>query len=187
MKMIQRNLPSKKKQAGLTLIELSIGIVIAAALIFGVFYLVGVVNDRSVVKDEGQYLNQMIADARTKFRQQGSYNGINPGVMINLGIVPPPMVNGANIRTGWSTNVAVAPTNLNGTVGDGISFTYTVPRKSCSDFVDAGAGAASRVTIGGTVVKSIPAGQNNLNIVNVATACDSDAAGNVAVIFEQGR
>lgn len=187
MKLVQRNIPSKKKQAGLTLIELSIAIVIAAALIFGIFYLVGVVNDRSVVKDEGQYLNQMVADARTKFRQQGSYAGITPQVMINLGIVPPPMVNGNNITTGWSTNVAVAASNLNGTAGDGIAFTYTVPRKSCSDFIDAGAAASARVTIGTTVVKSIPAGQNTLNVANVATACDADAGGNVQVIFEQGR
>lgn len=176
-----------RKARGLTLIELLIALVIAAGLLFGIFFLVNVANDRTIVREETQAFNSMINDVRTKFRAQGTYAGITPAIMIQLGLVPPNMINGNVIRTGWNTNLAVAPINLNGQANDGIAFTYTMPRRSCPDFVDGVQAAVSRITIGADVVKDIPNGVNVVNIPAVAAACDAGAAGNVNVQLSQGR
>lgn len=176
-----------RKARGLTLIEILIALVIAAGLLFGIFFLVNIANDRTIVREETQVFNSMINDVRTKFRAQGTYAGITPAIMIQLGIVPPNMINGNVIRTGWNTNLAVAPINLNGQANDGIAFTYTLPRRSCPDFVDGVQAAVARITIGADVVKNVPAGVNAVNIPAVAAACDAGAAGNVAIELAQGR
>lgn len=177
----------QRKQRGFTLVEISIAVVVASLLLFGVFWLVGVINERSAVKDEIQNYTTLANDTRTKFRNQGSYTGITPAVLIQLGVVPPEMVRGTNIVTTWETNLNVAPTNLNGTAGDAVRFTYTLPRKSCSDFIDGVARNAARITIGSTVVKDVPNGVNTVNQASVATACNSQAGGNVSILLDQGR
>lgn len=176
-----------RRQKGFTLVEISIAVVVAAALLFGVFWLVGVIGERSAVKDEIQNFTTLANDTRTKFRNQGSYTGITPAVLVQLGVVPPEMVRGTNIVTAWETNLDVAPTTLNGNAGDGVRFTYTLPRKSCSDFIDGVARNAARITVGGTVVKNVPGGVNTVNQANVATACNAPAGGNVTVMLDQGR
>lgn len=189
MQQIQtpRSISLRRKQQGFTLIELVIVLAIAAVILFGVFILVSRAQTSRVANDEVQNFNMMIADVRTKFGPQGSFVGITPAVLIDLGIVPKHMINAATIRTGWSTTVAVAPTNLNGTVGDAVRFSYTVPRASCGDFATGASGAAGRVTVDGVVVKDVPAALNNVNVAALAGACDSDIGGTVDILLDQGR
>lgn len=180
----------RRKQKGLTLIELLIALVIAAGVLFGIFFLVGVANDRTIVREETQAFNTISNDARTKFRAQGNYVGVTPQVLIQLGLVPPNMVPnppGNAIRTGWGTNLAVAPINLNGAAADGLQFSYDLPRRSCPDFVDGVASAASRIDIDGNIVKNVPGNVQVVNVAAVAAACDAGAGGNVDVILAVGR
>jgi prepilin-type N-terminal cleavage/methylation domain-containing protein len=179
----------RRSQQGLTLIEILIALVIAAGVLFGIFFLVGIAQDRTIVREESQAFQTMVNDARTKFRAQGSYAGITPAVLIQLGIVPPQMVNGNAIRSGWNTPVQVAPVNFTGQPNDGIQFTYSVPRRSCADFVDAVAPGAARIVIDNTVVKNTAATPpvNNVNVASVAAECDAGAGGNVNVLLTQGR
>jgi prepilin-type N-terminal cleavage/methylation domain-containing protein len=176
-----------KKQAGLTLIEILIVLVIAAGLLFGIFYLVSQANERSIIRDEVQSYNTIANDARTSFRKQNDYTGVSAAVLIQLGIVPPTMINGTAIRSGWNTAVVVAPINLNGTANDGMQFTYTVPRTACPTFIDGVANSAARITIDTTVVKDVPANLTTINVADVATACDAPAGGNVPVLLAVGR
>jgi prepilin-type N-terminal cleavage/methylation domain-containing protein len=185
---MKRNPPKNlKKQAGLTLIEILIVLVIAAGLLFGIFYLVGVANERSIIRDEVQSYNTMANDARTSFRKQGDYAGVAGGVLIQLGVVPPTMINGTAIRSGWNTAVVVAPINLNGTANDGMQFTYTVPRTSCPNFIDGVTNSAARISIDGEVVKNVPANLTTVNVAAVASACNAGAGGNVPVLLAVGR
>jgi len=185
MKKNFKNLRSS--QAGLTLIELLIVLVIAAGLLFGIFYLVSQANERAIVRDEVQSYNTMVNDARTSFRKQGNYLGLTPQVLIQLGLVPPTMVNGTAIRSGWNTPVLVTPINLNGTAGDGMEWNYNVPRVSCPNFVDGITNSAARIAIDGTVVKNVPANLNTVNVATVATACDAGVGGNIAILLATGR
>lgn len=181
---------ANRAQKGFTLVEISVVIVLASLLLFGVFYMLNRATERSQTKEEIEHLNTMMADARTKFRQQGNYQNVSPAVLIDLGIVPPAKLTSSpgNITTAWNTQVAVAEDALVN-AGDAISFTYQVPRRACSDFVDGGAGSASRVTVGGVAVKDALNGAAELDTITLAAQCDSDnaAGGEVAVIFTQGR
>lgn len=179
--------PSMKKQRGFSLLEILIVAALVAAGLAGLFFLVNRYNTKQVTNDEASSLNSIAAEVRTKFRSQGNYNGITPQVLINNGIVPPTKINGANIETGWNTNVAIAAANLNGTAGDSVSFTYTIPRESCADFVQAAEGSFPRISVGGTNVKDVPGGQRTLNIATLGTQCDAGAGGNVAAVFTLGR
>jgi prepilin-type N-terminal cleavage/methylation domain-containing protein len=180
-----------RKQKGFSLMEIAIAIVVVSVLMFGVFYLVSVTNARSVTKEEIEHLQSMAADVRTKFRQQGSYADVTPEVMIDLGIVPPAKLNAdpRAITTGWSTTVDVAVSQLL-QQNDAIAFIYDgVPRTSCADFVDGGAGTASRVDVDGTIVKDVTQGAESafLNTVELASACQATAGDNVSITFTYGR
>lgn len=188
MKRVER-INGLRKQKGLTLIEIAIVLLILGGIMGLMYWYLAQTNERSVMKDEAQAYNTMIADVRTKFRAQGSYTGVSPQALVQLGVVPPTMVNGNAIRSGWNTPVTVAAINLSGSAGDGIEFTYQVPRRSCADFVDSTQGASTRVVIGGTTVKNQTTGgaANTLNVAQVATACDAQTGGNVQIALAQGR
>lgn len=179
----------RRSQGGFSLIEILIVAALIAAGLAAVLFLVNRYNTKQVTNDEAAALNQMAAEVRTKFRSQGNFNGITPAVLINNGIVDPRKINGTNIETGWNTNVTVAPANLNGVNGDAMSFTYTLPRESCPDFVQAAEGTFPRVVVGGTTVKNVPAGGTaaRLDVVALGTACNPGAGGNVSVVFTLGR
>lgn len=187
MNRMKGSFHGRKQQRGMGLLDMAIWLVIVAGVAAFIFYLVGVIQGRRASADEAQNLNLMMTDTRTKFGEQGSFNGVSPQVLIQLGVVPKSMINGANIRSKWNTDVAVAAVALHGAAGDGIEFTYTLPRENCAEFVTAGAGSAARVTVGGTVVKNIPGGINTLQTATLGTSCDANAGGNVAVAFAQGR
>lgn len=188
MKSNIRNIrPGRSKQKGFSLIEMGIVLAIAAIVLYGIYSWVSRVQNQRVANDEAQNYNMMVSDVRTKFGAQGTFTGISPAALINLGLVPKTMINGAAIRSGWNTPVAVAAVNLNGTAGDGVQFTYTVPREQCSDFVTGAAGASARVTVGGTMVKDIPGGVNTVNVGTLATQCAANTGGNVAILLAQGR
>lgn len=179
--------PSFKKSRGFSLLEILIVAALVAAGLAGLFFLVQRYNTKQTTNNEAQNLNQIAAEVRTKFRSQGNYTGITPAVLIQNGIVPPTMVNNTNIETGWNTNVAVAAANLNGTNGDSVSFTYTLPRESCADFVQAAEGSFPRISVGGVNVKDVPGGARTLNIVTLGAQCNAGAGGNTAVVFTLGR
>jgi len=179
--------PTTKKQGGFSLLELLIVASLVAAGLAGLFFLVNRYNTKQTTNNEAASLNAIAAEVRTKFRSQGNYTGISPQVLINNGIVPGTMINGTNIETGWNTNVAIAPANLNGTAGDSVSFTYTLPRESCADFTQAAEGSFPRISVGGVNVKDIPGGMRTLNIATLGTQCNAGAGGNVAVVFTLGR
>ena len=181
------SLSAKRNQGGFSLIEMAIALAIAAAVLFGIFYIVSVVQNKRITNAEAQSFNMMVSDVRTKFGSQGSFTGITPQAMVQLGVVPRNMVSGATIVSGFNTIVAVAAINLNGTAADAVEFTYTVPRGNCADFATASEGAASRVTVGGTAVKNVTAGINAIQIGTLATSCDAQSGGNVAIAMAQGR
>lgn len=193
--MMNRNtgrMLGRKNQKGIGLIELSIALVIAAAVLFGVFALVNKANASRVVTAEAQNLTMMATSLRTKFSNQASFQGISASNMIALGLVPENMINGNAINSGFSTQVNVAAVNLNGQANDGFEFTYQVPAKSCSDFVSSVEGTFSRVNIDGTVVKNTAygasgGGDDAITVTDLA-ACDATAGtAPVTVRFAQGR
>lgn len=179
----------RRNQKGLTLIELSIALAIAAALLFGLFYVVNVANAKRIVNNEAQTLTMMGNDLRTKFSGQGSFAGLNTSTLIQIGIPPETMIEGTTLRTGFSTPVTVSATNVNGQANDGFEFDYTqFPSRSCSDFVMAAAQNFSRVTIGSTVVKNIGTGNTDTEITVAELAgCEGNDGVVSSLKFAHGR
>lgn len=178
---------NRRDQRGAGLIDLALWLIVIGGIAAFIFYINGVVGNRKATTDEAQNLNMMMSDIRAKFAAQGSFNGINPQVLIQLGVVPKSMINGSAIQSKWNTPITVQAVTLYGSAGDGVELTYSLPRANCADFVSAGEGAAARVTVGGTAVKNIPAGVNTIQQATVAAQCASDQGGNVTVAFAQGR
>lgn len=183
------NISNARKQKGFGLIELAIAIAIGAAIVFGVFVLVKRANSSRASSNEAKSLMMMASDLRTKFSGQGSFAGLSATNMIRMGLVPSNMIVGnTSIRSGFSTDVAVASINLNGVADDGFQFTYTVPSDDCSDFVQSVEGAFARIAIGGTQIKNVPGGDNVINVADLAS-CGASGTTNapVTLTFAQGR
>jgi len=177
----------KKRGRAYSLLEVIIVIAIIAGVAVIVFNRASDANNAKIANDEASDYSLMSARTRTMYASQGDFTGLTPKAMIGLGLVPRTMVNGDNIRSRWNTQVDVAPTNLNGTAGDGVEFSYTLPRTVCADFVNASSGISARVTVGGTVVKNVATGNNNLNISDLEASCQGGSGGNVTVLLAQGR
>lgn len=179
-----------RKQRGLSLIELSIALAIAAAVLFGLFYIVNTANAKRITTADSQALVMMANDLRTKFSGQGNFTGLTNATLIALGIPPEPMMQGGNnLTTGFSTPITVASTNVNGIANDGFQITYSdYPSKSCSDFVMAAAHNFARVTIGGTVIKDLGTGSTDGEITVAELALCQGSDGVVgSITFAQGR
>jgi len=181
-------LSTARKQKGFGLIELAIAIAIGAAIIFGVFVMVKRAQSGRAASNEAKNLMLMSADLRTKFSGQGSFAGLSADNLIKMGIVPSNMISGTSIRSGFSTDVTVAPINLNGAANDGFEFTYTVPSDDCGTFVQSVEGAFARVSIAGTQIKNVPAGDSEVNVGDLAN-CNATGTSNapVTLTFAQGR
>ncbi len=189
---IRRSIPNsfnRRKQAGLTLIELAIGLAIAAALMFGLFYVVGVANAKRLTTSDAQALTMMANDLRTKFSGQGNFQGLTTSTLIQLGIPPEHMINGTALQSGFSTPITATSTNVNGQANDGFEFDFAqYPAKSCSDFVMAAAHNFSKVTIGSNVVKNVGTGNIDGEITVVELANCEGSNGVVSSLkFAQGR
>lgn len=178
---------SLKRNRGFGVLEILVAIAIVGFLVFVMLGWYNRAQASSMSTTEAQNFNLMLADTRAKFAPQGSFVGITPGVLVNLGIARGTSVAGETITTGWNTTVAVAAVNLFGNAADGVEFTYTVPRTACADFVTNGAGGVARVTVGGTVVKDTTVGSNNVNVATLSSSCEGGTGGNVTVAMAQGR
>jgi len=177
----------KKRGRAYSLLEVIIVLAIVAGVAVIIFNRASDANNSRIANDEASDYALMSARTRTMYASQGDFNGLTPKAMIGLGLVPKTMVNGDNIRSRWNTAVDVVPANLNGNAGDGVEFSYTLPRTVCSDFVNASAGISARVTVGGTVVKNVATGNNNLNMGDLEASCQGGSGGNVTVLLAQGR
>lgn len=177
------------KQRGIGVIELSVSLVIAAAVLFGVFFVMNQANASRVVTAEVQTVTLLSNTLRNQGSSGSSFTGLTPATLIQLGIAPENMVRDGNtLMSGFSTPVNVQATNVNGVSDDGFEITYTdFPARSCSEFVSGVSHMFSRVSIGGQVVKNTGSG-NTDNEITIAEMALCDATNNnVTIAFAQGR
>lgn len=180
------SLQTKADQGGFATMDVVIAVILVAALAGGVFYFANKGNASRLAADEAAQFNVMAQDAVSKYAGQGNYEGATATVLINHGVVPPSMINGNTITSGFNTVVTIAPANLGGSTNDGLAFTYNVPRKVCSNFVNGV--SAAKITVGGSTVLDETNGINKMDVTALGTACNASAgSGNVTVILTKGR
>lgn len=145
-------------QRGFTLIEVLIVIALVAVMLGAVFAVANRVNVQSTLSDFSSNMTLMASETRTAFRPQGTFVGVNPSVLIGMGIVPPSMVSGSAIVTPWAgSTVEVAPEMVS-VAGDAVRFTVSgIPGAQCAAFVAAMEPAFARIRVGPTNVKNMTA------------------------------
>jgi len=176
------------KQRGIGVIELSVSLVIAAAVLFGVFFVMNQANASRVVTAEVQTVTMLSNTLRNQGSSGSSFAGLTNATLIQLGIAPENMVRDDELLSGFSTPVSVTAANVNGVANDGFEITYTnFPARQCSEFISAVSHMFSRVSIGGQVVKNTTSG-NTDDEITIADMARCDATNNnVTIAFAQGR
>lgn len=181
---MKQSFHSRRRQAGFSLIEIGIVLVIVAIIAVLVYSKYSTINNRRIAQAEADRVSQLISNIRARYSQVPDFNGITPAIVINNGAAPSEMVSGTTLKSGWATTVSVAPATLS-TANDAFQITYTVPKQYCSEFVQAAAGSAQKVTVGSgaspTVIKDDIAG-TAYNVAAVGTACSAGATATVNFI-----
>jgi len=178
---------SGKKRKGYTIVELMVSAAVIAIAIIGVYVFVTGVITNNKVTNETNYYATMSSDTRTVYATATDFTGISPAKMIELGLVPSTLVKAGAIVSTFNTPITVAPTNLHGTAGDGVEFTYTLPRDACTKFVQKAAMLSARVLVDSAPVLDRTTGLNVVDVTVLGSQCKSADGGNVTIALAVGR
>lgn len=163
-----------KRQAGLSNIQIMIGVLISALLILGGVGLIKYIDKTKVNNDLSELATLKTETVSYGSRNGGSFAGYTHEVGIGLDFFPRSRVSGATgsriVQNQWKGVITSAPATIN-IANDGIAYTYTgVPSGACKDLAQQAGDVAAIVTVGGTVVKAVAA---NPVLASVITACDA--------------
>lgn len=170
---MRHNLKNPKHQAGLTLVELLIGVGIILVIIGGALALAPLVR----ADNQTAGLQQQVAQiaSQTQALGRGNYNGLTEAVLVQSGKVPAAWVNsaGTGINHADGSTVTVAAANVNGGTDNGALLTFTAVRKSSCVSVLTNA-QANFAVIGTDVVASAKAfGDPPMTSAEIVAACNS--------------
>ena len=148
-----------KKQGGLTIIELLIGIAAIAAFIAAVLlgyrsYKVG-----QTVKDHTEDLVQISTAVENAFMAvDRSYTNVSTAAVVAARVVPENMVRAGIPYNPWGGTVAFNPATIT-TAGDAFTITSnSVPADECQRLAEKLVSSFNIIDIGGTVIKDAAAG-----------------------------
>lgn len=171
MKTIQfRNI---KKQQGVTLIELLLGLGIIVVILG-----VGIIIYNQTQQGSRAYTAEtgvlsLVAAVKT-VNPNPSYAGLSQSTIINAGKAPSNMVSGTALINPWGGSVTIAPATYNGTANAAFLMTYNdVPRSECNSLVNGVAQNFQVIAVGSTTVKDVLAGTNP-TATTVSNACNND-------------
>ncbi|MCR2747610.1 hypothetical protein [Limnobacter parvus] len=201
MKTMQQNFQARKQEMGITLIEVSIGLIIAAVVAAVAFIAFQNNARRNEVRENTIVITEIIAEAKQKFGRTnqftaltGTNNATDPAIVSRT--IPAAIATGGNsygvrpILYG-STNVAVAET----TAGNFATLAWGgIPPEQCYDLVTSLAQAttgmfisnAAPVTTGPGNTTSLVSTTGVINAVNATAACNGiTATGTIYFVFDR--
>ena len=187
------------RQAGYTLLEIMLVLVIAAAITLATVMAYNAYDGRQKAQVAAEAVGQMSSNLRTVFQTGsgcssaadtesagnaastfaycGSYAGVGnlQDYMVKAGVFPPALLNSdkTTTRSPWGGTIGAATTSLNGNADSGMSLTfYGVPASVCAPLVSRIDPVASRLEVGGTVVsdRTIPT-PKVLDVAAMSTLC----------------
>jgi len=182
----QSETPQRKagRQRGLTMVELSVVLVIAALLIAAVFTALRANQRRVEVRDNQALITQIASDLQGKFGRTGQYANTNLALAIQSRAIPEELRigTGTTAQNGYGGLLALAPVNCT-VANDCIDLTWAqVPQTQCMDLVIGTQNVARRISVNAVVVKPL---DGQLNLGTLATNCE--AAGIVPIVYSIGR
>ncbi|WP_334120465.1 type 4 pilus major pilin [Limnobacter sp.] len=163
----------RRKQSGITLIEVSIGLIIAAIVAAAAFIAFQNNARRTEVQDNIKQITEIISESKQKVGSTSGYTGLTTEIAAQLAILPADQSGNALPN---SYNAAVT---LVGTDADNATLTWTgVEADQCSDIVLAVSNGITAITgtpttgTGGTVA----AVDGTLTLTQASTVCGDQGA-----------
>lgn len=193
-----------KRQRGITIVEVSIGLIIAAILAAAAYVAFENNNRRNAVKSNVNTLTEMGAELKTKFGRTNRYGQVNTEVAIQSSTVPPDLRDeGAVPPTAANTyggQILVLPTQVQ-TPNDAVQVVWdNVPTDQCVDLVVGVEPAVREIFIQNPATGGIAAAGGvsaikdesgpivELDVGQLAADCEAQATdGQVEVVFVFGR
>jgi prepilin-type N-terminal cleavage/methylation domain-containing protein len=175
---------ARRRQRGLTMVELSVVLVIAALLIAAVFTALRSNQRRVELRDNQAMITQIVADLQGKFGRTGQYANTTLALAVQSRSIPEELrIAGTNTaQNGYGGLIALAPATCT-VANDCLDLTWAqVPQAQCMDLVIGTQNVARRISVNAVVVKAL---DGALDLGALATNCE--AAGVVPVLYAVGR
>lgn len=180
----------RTKQAGITLIEVSIGLIIAAIVAAVAFIAFQNNSRRNEVRENVAAITEVIAEAKQKFGRTGTFGELgkpvventNPDIAVTSGVISSLQASQGNSYGG---GVRLYNSTLTGQSGAGLTAEYAtlfwgqVTANQCYDIVSSLAGASLDIYVDATPDARTPTA--------IASATDLSAAGSASVFIGEPK
>jgi len=174
-------LNARRKQSGITLIEVSIGLIIAAIVAAAAFIAFQNNARRTEVQDNIKQITEIISESKQKVGSTSGYTGFDETVAAQLAILKVDST-GAVLPNSYNGAVSIESTDPNSAV-----LTWeAVEGDQCSDIVLAVSNGVTSIqgTIGGTAGTAVPVVNGQITLADASTICGTgDEAVDIAMTF----
>jgi len=184
MKKNMQRYKSTKYQAGISNIQIMVGVLISAILILGGIGLMRYIDKAKVNNDLNELSELKAATVSYGSKHGGNFAGFTTELGAGLDFFNPTRVTGAAgarvVMNQWKGAITVVPTTLS-LANDALAYTYTgVPSSACKDIVMQAGSIAGGISVGTTTVKASPIAA--IDEASTITACDT-AADNASITY----
>jgi type II secretory pathway pseudopilin PulG len=169
---------NKRGQSGITLIEVAVGLIIAAILAAAAFTAFQNNSRRASVRDNVQQITEIGAELKNKFGRSNAYAGVNTNAAIRNVVIPPDLRGpddgtNATASNSYGGVIEVRPATIN-VANDGAALIWDqVPVVQCTDLilsVESGTREIGLAVAGNAAPATV-------NLVGSSTATLKDATG----------
>ncbi len=177
-------LNARRKQSGITLIEVSIGLIIAAIVAAAAFIAFQNNARRTEVQDNIKQLTEIITETKQKVGISTGYDGLDTPAAVQLALLPSTIDSATGDRVVAKNSYdGAGAISLVGTTADVATLTWPdVPADQCGDIALNVAPQAQSVAGSGTAVTVENGAISSADIINI---CNAD--GDTALVFTFGR
>ncbi len=183
MKFVKAKLFGQQK--GITLVETSIGLAIAAVIVGTAYAGFESNSRRNEVQTNASLITEMISDAKKMFGQPGRYLALTTASAIGSRVIPDSVVSGTTASNSYGGAITIVGNSLSDAT---LSF-EAVPKRQCMDLAMALAGSVQDMTVAGTSVFAETSATDETLVLNVGTLktqCEAGATADLAVTFGRG-
>lgn len=145
--------PSIRRQCGFSLAEILLGLVIIIVAAVVALTVVNLASSSPEAKEARDQITQVLGSVR-KVYPGPTYTGVTATSLVNRGVAPATMVNGANLVNIYGGTVTLAAASVASGTDNGVTIIYPqVPRAECHAVIAQTHTLFGRVVVGTTTVK----------------------------------
>lgn len=167
----KKQLKSLKYQAGISNIQIMVGVLISAILILGGMGMMRYIDKSKVNNDINELTELKARTVAYGASHSGNFSGFTQELAVGLDFFPANRVSGAVgsrvISNQWKGSIVVVPT-VSYIANDSLLFTYTVvPSAACKEVVFQASELAAVIIVNNQYAKSTTTPINDANIVTI--------------------